>query len=122
MKMTRPKFQRRNATQLPPGAIVALASGHDFFRAFSDGNPTLTQETLDRMREAWRDPSVREAVRQRQLDRWGTSTSFARLAFGETGGKRLKPNQVERVRDQYQELAWQNTQRNRSLHVGSSKP
>jgi len=121
--MSKAKFKRRGkASQLPDGGVIALCCGHDFFRAFSDGNPKLNQATLDKMRSAWRDSDTREAVRQRQLDRWGTSTSFARLAFGETGGKRLKPNQVERVRDQYQELAWQNTQRNRSLHVGSSKP
>jgi len=98
------KFQRRK-TSLPPGAIVALASGHDFFGAFG-GEPRLTQRTLDKMRAAWRDKDTRQAVEQRQLDRWGTPVSFAAIAFGPTAGKRLKPNQVERVREDYQKRVW----------------
>ena len=100
--MAKSKFSRRKSSrQLPPGAIVALSSGHDFFRAFSGGEAHLTQRTLDQMRSAWRDPSVREAVRQRQQGRHGNTISFAEIAFGPSGQKRLTPDQVTPTREKY---------------------
>ena len=101
--MSKPKFQRRR-TPLPPGAIIALSSGRDYFAAFGDGSPRLNQQTLDRMRSAWRDDEVRDAVRQRQLDRWGTATSFAEVAFGDQAERRITPDQVDAVRDKTVEV------------------
>ena len=44
---------------------------------------------MDAMRAAWRDNAdLREAVRERQRERFGTPASFAEIAFGERGEKR----------------------------------
>jgi len=100
--MSKAKFKRRGkASQLPDGGVIALCCGHDFFRAFSGGEAHLTQRTLDQMRSAWRDPSVREAVRQRQQGRHGNTISFAEIAFGPSGQKRLTPDQVTPTREKY---------------------
>jgi len=56
------------------------------------------------MRSAWRDDEVRDAVRQRQLDRWGTATSFAEVAFGDQAERRITPDQVDAVRDKTVEV------------------
>jgi len=100
--MAKSKFSRRKSSrQLPPGAIVALGSGHDFFGAFSNGSPRLSQQALSAMRSAWRDAEVREAVRQRQQGRHGNTISFAEIAFGPSGQKRLTPDQVTPTREKY---------------------
>ena len=102
--MSKAKFKRRGkASQLPAGGLIALCCGHDFFGGFSDGNPTLTQETLDKMREAWQDPAVRQLVEDRQRQRHKTPTSFARLAFGPTGRKRATVDEVDDLRAKYME-------------------
>ena len=100
--MAKSKFSRRNSSrQLPPGAIIALSNGFDFFGAFSNGSPRLSQQALSAMRSAWRDAEVREAVRQRQQGRHGNPISFAEIAFGSSGRKQLTPDQVTATREEY---------------------
>ena len=71
---------------VPPGAIVHLAHGYDFFgEGFGDDVYRNGPVDLNAMRQAWRDAEIRRQVCARQNTKFPGSLPFAEIAFGPDG-------------------------------------
>ena len=91
------KFARKNPVSLPPGGVIQLMSGQDFFGDAWGREPG--PEEIAQMHEAWRDPVVRKAVRKRTEATWGPRVRpFAHFLFG-ADGRRSRVLTAEDVRE-----------------------